>query len=90
MLTSCVFYTVYIILDAVEVRCCLHIGADTKENSIQFSDKTIQTCRAKKEIRDQCKKKKSKFDDIELPEVIDDTTGYHPSCFRNFCSPSEN
>lgn len=26
------------------------------------------------------------YDDITLPDLIDQTTGYHASCFRNFTS----
>lgn len=58
------------------------------EKIILFKEETIAKCRAKKEIRDQTKKKKSKYDDIILPDVIDNTTGYHSSCFKSYCSIS--
>lgn len=68
-------------------KCCLHIGADTStERIILFTEKSIQTCRSKKELRDKEKKRKSKYDDVTLPDLIDQTTGYHASCFRNFTS----
>lgn len=69
------------------VQCCLHIGNNVStERIIPFTEQSLQTCRAKKEIRDTGKKKRSKYDDITLPDAIDATTGYHASCMRNFCS----
>lgn len=81
---DCVFCVVF---NAVP-KCCLHLGTDisTNEKIIPFTQKTIENCRKKKEIRDKNKKKISKFDDITLPIVIDETTGYHSSCFRSYCS----
>lgn len=71
----------------VDTKCCLHIGeGHSTENIILFTKKTVQTCRNKKEIRDHRKKKKSKFDDVILPSILNSTTGYHPSCFRSYCS----
>lgn len=68
-------------------QCCLHIGKNVStERIIPFTEQSLQTCRTKKEIRDKEKKKRSKYDDITLPDAIDATTGYHASCMRNFCS----
>lgn len=38
------------------------------------------------ELRNQIKKRKSKFDSIELPACIDTVSGYHPSCYKYFTS----
>lgn len=43
-------------------------------------------CFTKKEIRDKEKKRKSKFDDIILPEKADGNVGYHSSCYKSYCS----
>lgn len=68
-------------------KCCLHIGPSfSGENVILFTENSIEKCREKKEVRDSIKKKKSKFDDITLPDVIDQTTGYHASCFKSYCA----
>lgn len=40
----------------------------------------------KKEIRDQETKRKSKYNVIVLPEKPDGHVGYHPSCYKFFCS----
>lgn len=72
--------------NTVETKCCLHIAeGHSTENIILFTEKTLQTCRNKKETRDHGEKK-SKFDDVILPNILNPTTGYHPSCFRSYCS----
>lgn len=48
--------------------------------------KSFDIAMKKKRVRDSIKKKKSKFDDIMLPEKADGTTGYHSSCYRLFCA----
>lgn len=60
--------------------------SESKENIIVFTEETLQTCHTKKTIRDQSKKKKSKYDTIVLPEIPDGTVGYHASCYRYYCS----
>lgn len=84
---DCRVYSQFLFFSFAALKCCLHIGtASSTENVIQFTESSIQTCREKKAIRDNRKKRKSKYDVIVLPDVIDQTTGYHPSCFRNYCS----
>lgn len=65
----------------------MHIGlGNSNEKIILFTEKTIDVCRAKKQIRDTEKRRKSKFDEIMLPNLISNITGYHPSCYRSFCA----
>lgn len=65
----------------------MHVGVGTtNEKIIVFTEGSINVCRAKKQIRDTAKTKKSKFDEIILPNVISNITGYHPSCYRSFCA----
>lgn len=40
-------------------------------------------------IRDRQKKKKSIYDVIVLPDQINETTGYHPTCYKCFCGVRE-
>lgn len=71
-------------------RCLLHVlEEDVDEKIVLFTEKTLKTCRQKKLIRDGIKKKASKFDKIILPEEIDETTGYHPTCYKCFCAVRE-
>lgn len=59
------------------LRCCLHIDSYPVEDRIVlFNETTIQKCREKRDIRIQLRRK-SKYNDIVLPDVIDQTTGYH-------------
>lgn len=59
------------------------------ENVVPFTQETLEQCRLKKTIRDGIKTRVSKFDIIVLPEKIDKTSGYHPSCYRWFCAVRE-
>lgn len=69
----------------MDLKCVLHTG-DVKGKIILFTEDTLKNCKDKKEIRDATKKKKSKFDVIELPEEPDGISGYHAQCYRYFCS----
>lgn len=61
-----------------EMQCFLHIGKNiSRERIIAFTKESLQNCHTKQKIRNQVKKKKSKYDDI---------AGYHPSCHRFFTS----
>lgn len=87
--TKSILFCVFLIIFIEASKCCLHIVNDCSiENIVLFTETTIENCRAKKEIRDTTKKKSSKFDKIELPEIIDKTTGYHPSCYKSYCAVS--
>lgn len=71
-------------------ECVLHTGSRLNEKVILFTKETLEICKNKKEIRDQTKKKKSKFDNIVLPAVPDDISGYHSMCYRYFCAGVKN
>lgn len=74
----------------LELKCILHTGKEnSKENIIPFTDESLQTCHLKKQIRDSRKKRKSKFDDIYLPEKTNSSSGYHPSCYRYFTAVTD-
>lgn len=60
----------------------------SKEIIIPFTYETLLNCKKKKELRDNAKKRKSKFDVIVLPEKADGSAGYHATCYRYFCSLS--
>lgn len=61
----------------------------SKEIILPFTHETLLNCQQKKELRDNAKKKKSKFDAIVLPEQVDGLAGYHASCYRYFCAVSK-
>lgn len=66
--------------------CVLHIDKtyDYTEKVIPFTEHTLERCHKKKEYRDACKKKRSKFDAIVLPTVVDAKLGYHSRCYKFF------
>lgn len=76
------------------LKCVLHtvtdlygnVKGDTEGRIKIFTKETLQICLEKKEIRDQIRKRKSKYDIIFLPQEIDSTSGYHAECYRYFCS----
>lgn len=57
---------------------------DYKEKVIIFTESKLEYCREKRNIRNQTKKRKPKFDDIVLPETPNGILGYHPTCYRYF------
>lgn len=67
-------------------RCCLHVDSyELTDCVILFTPATIQKCRDKRDARLRLRKK-SKFNDVVLPDQIDETTGYHSACYKSFCS----
>lgn len=71
----------------MEGKCCLHLGtANSTEKLIIFTADSLEKCYQKKNIRDNIKKKKSKYDVIVLPEKADGVVGYHSSCYKSYCS----
>lgn len=68
------------------LRCCLHTDSHPgNDRIVLFNETTIQKCREKRDIRIQLKRK-SKYSDIVLPDVIDQTTGYHSQCYKSYCA----
>lgn len=66
-------------------QCVLHTGNDSG-NIILFTHETLQKCWETKRLRDETKKRKSKFDKIVLPTEPDGVSGYHPQCYKYFQS----
>lgn len=68
-------------------KCVLHTGIESSNEQIKpFTTETLQKCTLKKQIRDSEQKRGSKYDKIVLPEIANGVDGYHPSCYRYFCS----
>lgn len=67
-------------------KCVLHIGTTkSSEKIIIFKEQTLQKCYEKKSIREK-QQTKSKFSEIVLPKESDGFVGYHPTCYRYYCS----
>lgn len=67
-------------------RCCLHLDSyEVTDRVILFTTATLQKCRDKRDARIMLRKK-SKFNDVVLPDQIDETTGYHSACYKAFCA----
>lgn len=64
----------------------LHVNEHIRENIKPFTIETLQKCYEKKDIRDKERKRTSKYDKIILPELANGIDGYHPTCYRYYCS----
>lgn len=75
-------------MQRLEWKCLLHVDDtyDFNQKIIPFTEESLQNCHEKKSIRDEQKKKASKFDKINLPEIADGIVGYHSLCYRCYCS----
>lgn len=71
-------------------NCLLHLGENNlHENIVPFTIAALENCREKKALRDRTKTKSSKFDEIILPFQVEETFGYHPSCYKSYCGVRE-
>lgn len=71
------------------MKCVLHTGGEGGEGGKikVFTAETLGKCWETQRIREQFKNtKKSKFDAITLPNVVDGVSGYHPQCYKYFQS----
>lgn len=75
----------------LDLKCVLHVddNYNDKEKIIAFTQTTLETCNNKKAIRIKIQKRASKYDNITLPTHIDGSSGYHPQCYKYFCSVKE-
>lgn len=80
ILHSCLIW-----LNNVDLKCVLHTGNDDAK-IILFTRETLEKCWETKRLREETKKRKSKFDKIVLPTELDGVSGYHPQCYKYFQS----
>ncbi|KAK6168761.1 hypothetical protein SNE40_019944 [Patella caerulea] len=68
-------------------QCVLHL-VDAKHNHgkvVAFTEETLKKCYG---VLCHRQKTKSKYSVIELPNIIDETVGYHVECYRKFTAVS--
>ena len=67
--------------------CVLNLGGKTSETVKLFDDKTWEKVQTVNKARHE-KLSNSKYFEINLPNVFNDSIGYHSKCYRNFTSIS--
>ena len=67
--------------------CVLHLGGKTSKTVKLFDDKTWEKVQTVNKARHE-KLSNSKYFEINLPNVFNDSIGYHSKCYRNFTSIS--
>ncbi|KAL4720138.1 hypothetical protein ACJJTC_000486 [Scirpophaga incertulas] len=60
---------------------CVICNEDTDEKTVRFTETTLNKSKSILKIR---KDNNLKFKDISLPEEINENTGYHVKCYKNF------
>ena len=66
-------------------HCVLHVGGKTSDNIELFNDKTWEKVQTVNKARHE-QFSNSKYFEINLPNVFNDSTGYHKKCYRKFTS----
>lgn len=60
---------------------CVICNQDIDDKTVKFTTSTLDKSKSILKIR---KEHNLKFNDISLPEEVNDNTGYHVKCYKNF------
>ena len=63
-------------------KCVFNIHCTDEEKIILFTSKTLNDVKEKLKIRQSCN---IAYNDIVLPEAVDNSSGYHSYCKKLFC-----